>query len=158
MIPTDSRLHARFSGSRSHAHRGFTVLEAAVAAAIVTVVLTGLFMLQSNMMRMLSASTETTNASAHLQTRAEQVRLANWPQLTDPNWVQANLLKSPTDADVNLPGVSETYTVTPYQSPGSGAPAVAPTPPFTVTRNADGTLTVTVPDLYSFSASDPQHL
>ena len=117
-------------------------MEAAFAGAIVAVLLSGLFVLQSNMMRMLSASTETTNASAHLQTRAEQVRLANWPQLTDPNWIQADLLKSPTDADVNLPGLSETYTVTPYQSPCSGAPAVAPPPPFTVTRKADGTLSV----------------
>ncbi len=127
---------------RPHARGGFTILEAAVAGAIVTVVLSGLFMLQSNMMRLLNASTETANASTHLQTRVEQVRLANWPQLCDPNWVQSSLLKSPTDADVNLPGVVETYTVTPYQSPSSRAPAVSPPPPFTVTREADGTLSV----------------
>ncbi len=122
-----------------------------MAGAIVTVVLSGLFVLQSNMMRMLSASTETTNASAHLQTRVEQIRLANWPQLTDPGWVQANLLKSPTDADVNLPGLSETYTITPYQSPSSGAPAATPPPPFTVTRDGKGALTVS-PAGYSYSA------
>ncbi len=118
------------------------MLEAAFASAIVTVVLSGLFVLQSNMMRMLASSTETVNASAHLQTRVEQVRLANWNQLTDPNWVQNTLLKTPTDADVNLPGLTETCTVSPYQSPCSGAPAVPPPPPFTVTRNADGTLAV----------------
>ena len=126
-------------------------MEAAIAGAIVTVLLSGLFALQSNMMRMLSASTQTTNASAHLQTRVEQVRLANWPQLTDPNWVQANLLNSPTDADVNLPGLTETYTVTPYQSPCSGAPAAPPPPPFTVTRQANGTVTVS-PAGYSDAA------
>ncbi len=150
MLLTGSFLHFGFPASRHGAQRGFTVLEAAVAGAIVTVVLSGLFMLQSNMMRMLSSSTETTNASAHLQTRVEQVRLANWPQLTDPSWVQANLLKSPTDADVNLPGLSETYTVTPYQSPSSGAPAVSPPPPFTITRQTDGTLSVS-PAGYSYS-------
>ena len=117
-------------------------MEAAIAGAIVAVLLSGLFALQSNMMRMLSASTQTTNASAHLQTRVEQVRLANWPQLTNPNWVQASLLNTPTDADVNLPGLTETYTVTPYQSPSSGAPAATPPPPFTVTRQANGTLKV----------------
>ena len=117
-------------------------MEAAIAGAIVAVLMSGLFALQSNMMRMLSASTQTTNASAHLQTRVEQVRLANWPQLTDPNWVQTNLLNRPADADVNLPGLSETYTVTPYQSPCSGAPAASPPPPFTVTRQADGTISV----------------
>ena len=82
MFLTSSYLHHSFPVSRHRAQKGFTVLEAAVAAVIVTVVLSGLFMLQSDMMRMLSSSTETTNASAHLQTRAEQVRLANWPQLT----------------------------------------------------------------------------
>ena len=125
-------------------------MEAAIAGAIVTVLLTGLFVLQSNMMRMLRSSTETTNASAHLQTRVEQARLANWSQLSDPAWIQSNLLQSPTDADVNLPGLSESYTVTPYQSPCSGAPAATPPPPFTVTRKADGTLTLS-PAGYSYS-------
>ena len=151
MFLTGSFLHHKPPAPRRRAQQGFTVMEAAIAAAIVTVLLSGLFALQSNMMRMLSASTQTTNASAHLQTRVEQVRLANWPQLTDPTWVQANLLNSPTDADLNLPGLSETYTVTPYQSPSSGAPSVAPPPPFTVTRQADGTVKVN-PAGYSYSA------
>ncbi len=150
MFLTGNFLRFGFPATRHRVQRGFTILEAAVAGAIVTVVLSGLFMLQSNMMRMLNASTETANASAHLQTRVEQIRLANWPQLTDPGWVQANLLQTPTSADVNLPGFSETYTVTPYQSPSSGAPAVAPPPPFTVTRQASGTLSVS-PAGYSSS-------
>ena len=153
MFTTDNHSQLRVSALQRRTRRGFTILEAAVAAAIVTVVLSGLFILQSNMMRMLNASTETANASTHLQTRVEQVRLANWPQLTDPNWVQTNLLKSPTDADVNLPGLTETYTVTPYQSPGSGAPTASatPPPPFTVTRNAKGAVTVQ-PANYNYSA------
>ncbi len=142
MIPTGSYLHRGATVSRHRARRGFTILEAAFASAIATVVLTGLFVLQSNMMRMLNATTETANASMHLQTRVEQVRLANWPQLCDPGWVQSNLLKSPTDADVNLPGLTETYTVTPYQSPSSRAPAVPPPGSFTVTRKANGTVSV----------------
>ena len=141
----------RSSALRRRARGGFTILEAAFASAIVTVVLGGLFVLQSNLMRMLASSTETTNASAHLQTRVEQVRLANWSQLTDPGWVQSTLLKSPTDADVNLPGLTETCTVSPYQSPCSGAPAVPPPPPFTVTRKADGTLAV-APAGYAYTA------
>lgn len=151
MFLTGGFLHYNLPPSRHRSQRGFTVMEAAIAGAIVAVLMSGLFALQSNMMRMLSASTQTTNASAHLQTRVEQVRLANWPQLTDPNWVQSGLLNSPTDADVNLPGLSETYTVTSYQSPCSGAPAATPPPPFTVTRQANGTLTVS-PAGYSYSA------
>ena len=150
MFSLGSFSHPKTSASRRHAQEAFTVMEAAIAGAIVTVLLSGLFVLQSNMMRMLSASTQTTNASAHLQTRVEQVRLANWSQLTDPNWVQGSLLNNTTDADVNLSGLSETCTVTPYQSPCSGPPAVAPPPPFTVTRQAGGTITVS-PAGYSYS-------
>ena len=113
-----------------------------MASAIVTVVLSGLFVLQSNMLRMLAASTETTNASAHLQTRVEQVRLANWSQLADPVWVQGSLLRSATDADANLPGATETYTVSAYQSPCSPAPTATPPAPFTVTRKSDGSLSL----------------
>ena len=152
MLPSRRHPPARFSPPRHDPRRAFTVLEAAVAAAIVAVLLSGLFALQANMMRMLSDSTQTTNASAHLQTRVEQVRLANWPQLTDPNWVRTSLLNTPTDADVNLPGLTETYTATPYQSPCSGAPAAAPPPPFTVTRQANGAVTVS-PAGYGDSSS-----
>ena len=117
MIPAGFRLHPLFSPRRAS-----TILEAAFASAILTVVLSGLFVLQSDMMRMLSASTEATNASAHLQTRVEQVRLANWSQLTDPQWVQTNLLSSVTDADVNLSGLAEAYTVSPSSRRVPGHP------------------------------------
>ena len=150
MFTAGSYLQSRIFASQRRTPGAFTILEAALAAAIVTVVLSGLFVLQSNMMRMLNASTETANASTHLQTRVEQVRLANWPQLSNPDWVQTTLLKSPTDASVNLPGLAETYTVTPYQSPSSGTPAASAPPPFTVTRDAKGTLTVKPAD-YNYS-------
>ena len=151
MLPRENKLNFGCGQGRKRAQAAFTMLEAAVASAIITVVLSGLFVLQSDMIRMLSASTETANASTHLQARVEQVRLANWSQLVDPNWVQSSLLNSAPDADLNLPGLSETYTVTPYQSPCSGAPAAAPPPPFTVTRGADGK-TVVSPAGYGYTA------
>ena len=63
------------------------------------------------MMHLLRASAEAANASQSLQQRVEQVRLANWTQLTDPNWVQGTLLNTKTDASVNLPGLIEVLTV-----------------------------------------------
>ena len=54
-------------------------------------------------------------------------------------------------ASVNLPGMTETYTVTPYTSPSSTVSASLP-PPFTVTRNADNTVTV-VPSPYPYTAA-----
>ncbi len=132
------------------AQGGFSVLEAAVAGAIAVILLAGLFVLNSDVMRLLRSSTEAANASQHLQTRVEQVRLANWNQLTDPTWVQGTLLANPTDADSNLSGLSETFTITPYPSPCSSPSNVSPPPPFTVTRQADGSTSV-APSGYGYS-------
>ncbi len=139
------------SARRRTAQGGFTVLEAGVAGTIVTIFLASLFVLNSDMMHLLRAATETANASQDLQQRVEQVRLANWNQITDPNWVQTTLFNTFTDASVNLPGLKETLTVTPYTAPGSTPVANVP-PPFTVTRNADGTRTVD-PAGYSATAT-----
>ena len=117
------------------------MVEAAVAGAIIVLFLTTLFALNSTVMRLLGSAAETANASQHLQQRVEQVRLANWTQITDPAWLQTNLLAAKTDAAVNLPGMQETLTVTTYTSPSSSASA-KPAPPFTVTRDAAGKVTV----------------
>ncbi len=129
-------------------------MEAAVAGAIIILFLTSLFALNSTVMRLLGAAAETSSASQDLQQRVEQVRLANWSQITNPTWVQANLLGTPTDASVNLPGLQETLTVTPYVSPSSAPAAAATAPPaaFTVTRAATGAVTVT-PAGYASSAA-----
>ena len=126
------------------------MLEAGVAGAVVTIFLASLFVLNSDMMHLLRAATETANASQDLQQRVEQVRLANWNQITDPNWVQTTLFNTKTDASINLPGLTETLTVTPYTAPSSTPVASVPGP-FTVTRNADGTCAVT-PAGYSATA------
>lgn len=136
-------------GNRA-ARAGFTILEAGVAGAIVTLFLASLFALNSDMMHLLRAAAEAANASQDLQQRVEQVRLSNWTQLTDPTWVEGNLLNLKTDASVNLPGLTETLTVTPYTSPSS-TPAASPPPPFTVTRNSDSTLVVN-PAGYAYSS------
>lgn len=69
-----------------------------MTSAILVLFLTSLFALNSTVMRMLHSATETAYASQQLQTRVEQLRLANWSQLTRPSWVQANLLPTPAQA------------------------------------------------------------
>ena len=143
------------SGRRARRRRsqaGFTVLEAGVAGAIVTLFLASLFALNSDMMHLLRSAAEAANASQDLQQRIEAVRLANWTQITNPTWVQGNLLNLKTDASINLPGLTETLTVTPYTSPSSAPATTSPPPPFTVTRNSDGTVTVS-PVPYSATAA-----
>ncbi len=154
MFPTFQPLQRQSRASQA----GFTVLEAGVAGAIVTLFLAALFSLNSNMMHLLRAAAEAANASQHLQTRVEQVRLSNWTQITDPTWVQANLLNTKTDASVNLPGLTETLTVMPYTSPSSTATAAAPPPPFTVTRKANNSVTVTPAGYNSTAALAQQEM
>ena len=119
-----------------------------MAGAIITIFLASLFTLNSDLMHLLRSAAEATNASQDLQQRVEQVRLANWNQITDPVWVQSNLLNNKTDASVNLPGLTETLTVAAYTAPSSSASGGSPPTTFTVTRNADASVTV-APSPYS---------
>ena len=128
-----------------------------MAGAVVTVFLASLFALNSSMMHLLRAAAEAANASQDLQQRVEQVRLANWNQVTDPTWVQSNLFNNKTDASVNLPGLTETLTVTPFTAPSSTPPA-NPAPPFTVTRDADGNVTVSPVGYASAAALGQQEM
>ena len=139
--PNPRPAHGFVRRGRRRSQAGFTILEAGVAGTIVTLFLASLFALNSDMMHLLRAAAEASNASQHLQARVEQVRLSNWNQITDPNWIQSNLLNSKTDASVNLPGLTETLTVSPYTAP-SALPAASPPPPFTVTRNSNSTVTI----------------
>ena len=147
-------LSRRQSRGKRMTQGGFTILEAAIAGTIATLFLTSLFALNSNMMHLLRSAAEAANASQDLQQRVEQVRLANWSNITDPVWIQKNLLDLQTDASVNLPGLTETLTITPYTSPSS-TPAANPPSPCTVTRNSAGTVTVTPPG-YADSAAMAQ--
>jgi hypothetical protein len=125
---------------------GFTVLETAVAGALLIMFLSSLFALNSLAMRLLHSATETASASQDLQTRIEQVRLANWLQITDGATARDRIMKPPTDADIDtgalLPGLVEYLTVAPVDlSTGCVANLTpntpTPTPPangFLITR------------------------
>ena len=132
------------------------MIEAAIAGTIIMLFLTSLFALNSNMMRLLGAAAQAANASLDLQQRTEQVRLANWQQISDPVWVSTNLLGTMTDASVNLTGLTETITVQPYYAPSSIAAAANPGS-FTVTRSSSGTVTIS-PAGYSSTALLPQEM
>ena len=122
---------------------GFTVLETAIAGALLVLFLASLFALNSLVVRLLHSATETASASQELQTRIEQVRLTNWLQLTDAETIRTTLMAQPTDAAIDtgalLPGLVEYFIVAPV-SPSlfnSATPMLAnltttsttPTPP-----------------------------
>ena len=127
----------------AHRTRAFTLMETTVAGAIVAVLLTGLFVLELG--HAAPAALQRRNHQRQRSTsrqRVEQVRLANWNQITDPAWVQANLLDAPTDADLNLPGLRKRSPPRPTFPPAPPRPRPRRRPPFTVSRLADGTTSV----------------
>jgi hypothetical protein len=55
-------------------------------------------------------------ASQVLQQRIEAMRIANWHQVTDANWLLANLLNADAAGANQLKNMSETLTLVPYGS------------------------------------------
>ena len=118
-----------------------------MSAAILILFLTSLFALNSTVMRMLRAAGETAAASQELQTRVEQLRLANWTLATKPSWVQQNLLPTAVQAGPSYPLIHKIDTLN--DLPGLSEQIVctgqvgSPPPTYTVSRDADGNVTAT---------------
>ena len=100
----------------SHSQNGFTLIEAMMAAAISALFLGSLFAINTSSMQTIKMARESAAASQVLQQRIESMRIANWHQITDADWIAANLLNSDAPGSVNLKAISETLTLAPYGS------------------------------------------
>ncbi|MEY2526222.1 MAG: hypothetical protein QOE73_993 [Verrucomicrobiota bacterium] len=97
-------------------HRASTLLESAFAASICALFLGSLFTMNTSTMGTIKMAKETAWASQVLQQRVESMRIANWHQVTDANWILANLLNTDAPGSNGLKGLSETLTLIPYAS------------------------------------------
>ena len=103
--------------SRSAAQQsGFALIECTIATAISALFLGSLFLMNSSAMDTIQMARESACASQVLQQRIESMRIANWHQVTDANWVSANLLNTDAPGANQLKNVSETLTLVPYGS------------------------------------------
>lgn len=109
-------------GTQKFTH-GFSILEANIAVALTLVSLAGCFAANANFMALLKSAEQAAAASQSIQERVEEMRIANWVQITDVNYLQNNLVSSPTASEQTLPGCVETVTVSLYPPPPSGAAA-----------------------------------
>jgi type II secretory pathway pseudopilin PulG len=98
----------------------FTLLETMVAGTIMALFLGALFALNSSSMETLRGAREFTCASQVLQQRVESMRIANWHQVTDADWIQNNLLNSDAPGESLLNSAAETLTLIPYGSSTTG--------------------------------------
>jgi hypothetical protein len=106
--------------SRLRPIRAFSIIETTIAAGVSAMFLGSLFSMNSASMQTLKMAHESACASQILQQRVEGLRIANWHQITDANWLKANLLNTDAPGSELLKGENETLTLIPYGSSSSG--------------------------------------
>ena len=96
--------------------RATTLIEVTIAACISALFLGSLFTMNMTAMKTIRTSREAGCASQILQQRVESMRIANWHQITDADWVSSNLLGSEADGREGLNQMTETLMLVPYGS------------------------------------------
>jgi len=94
----------------------FALIECTIATAISAMFLGSLFLINSSAMDTIQMARQSACASQVLQQRIEAMRIANWHQVTDANWLLANLLNADAPGANQLKNMSETLMLVPYGS------------------------------------------
>jgi len=94
----------------------FALIECTIATAISAMFLGSLFLMNSSAMDTIQMARQSACASQVLQQRIEAMRIANWHQVTDANWLLANLLNADAPGANQLKNMSETLMLVPYGS------------------------------------------
>lgn len=97
-----------------------TLIEAMIAATLSALFLGSLFAMNSSSMATLRMAREAACASQILQQRIEELRIANWHQITDAAWVRDNLLNTDASGSGQLKNLTETLMLIPYGSATPG--------------------------------------
>ena len=96
--------------------RASTLIESVIAASLSAIFLGSLFTVNTSTMQTIKIARETACASQILQQRIEGLRIANWHQVTDADWIRTNLLNVDAAGSSGLKSLSETLTLIPYGS------------------------------------------
>jgi hypothetical protein len=91
-----------------------------IAAGISALFLGSLFAINTASMGTIKMAREAAAASQVLQQRVESMRIANWHQITDADWIQANLLNTAAPGSTDLKSMTETLVISPYGSGNVG--------------------------------------
>ena len=106
--------------SKTSGQSGASLIEATIAACTGALFLGSLFTMNMTGMRTMRTAREAANASQVLQQRVEAMRIANWHQITNADWVKNNLLNTNAAGTDALRNVTETLTLVPYGSSTAG--------------------------------------
>ena len=113
---------------------GCSLIEANIATAMVGTFVSAVMMMNANLLAVVKNAKETTSANQALQERVEQMRIFNWVQITDGNYLSANMLNTATSSAVGLGTLTETLTVS--------SPVNAALTPAKITRSSTGSVQV----------------
>ena len=106
--------------SRRSGENAATLIEAVMAAGMSALFLGSLFAMNTSSMATIKIARESAAASQVLQQRVESLRIANWHNVTDPDWLKNNLLNTDASGTTGLKGVTETLMLVPYGSSTPG--------------------------------------
>jgi len=100
--------------SKSGGRRGFTLVETSVAVTLVGMFISFLLASSSNVLGLLRTAKDNVSASQALQERVEEMRIANWVQITDAEFLRSDLFSGSASSTAALSKPVETITVSAY--------------------------------------------
>ena len=102
---------------------GFTLLETTAAVGFIGAFIAMLIVGGSSVLNLLRTSKDNVSANQAIQQRSEQFRLANWPQVTDAQWLKTNVFATDCMSTSGLSDAIETIVVSPYPAKNGYTPA-----------------------------------
>jgi uncharacterized protein (TIGR02598 family) len=102
---------------------GFTLIETTLAVGMLGLFIAMLLVMNSNILGLLRTSKDNVTASQALQERVEQMRIANWAQISSTDYLADTLLATGTGSSSALPDVTETITLRAYPLKAGSLPA-----------------------------------
>lgn len=98
----------------SRSDGAFTLLETSVAVALVGIFISFLGVTNSNVLGLLRTAKDNVSASQALQERVEEMRIANWVQITDASYLANTLFAASASSTGTISKPVETITVSAY--------------------------------------------
>jgi hypothetical protein len=95
----------------------FALAEVVVGMALIVLVLGMLFAMNGQLLSLLRQGKHSTYATELIAERYEQLRTATWEAVTVPTNLESVLKLGKTATESNLPGVTEVFTMEPYDNP-----------------------------------------
>jgi hypothetical protein len=122
VLGIDMNILSLFSSYRSKFRRrlriaGYAMVEANIAIALVGSFISGMAVVNGSLLGMLKSMKESSASTQALQERVEQMRIANWPQITSATYVSGSLMNTSTASSNALADAVETITISAYPDP-----------------------------------------